>query len=308
MLKTKNKILYIVLAVLAVALIINTVRTNIKGERSFRTSLVEFDPQKIDQLVMVNNSAEIKFTRDKELWMVAQESKSNLADVQSVENILKELSTMKIERLVTKEKSKLREFEVDDTLGVAVQLFSKGKKVADLVVGRFSYRQTGNRQGGIQLSTMIRLANETDVYSIEGALSMSVKRDFDSFRDKTLVRFDPDKVQSMEFTYPSDSSFTLTRGSDVWFLNRDTVDTGKVINFLNDIKETRGNSFTTDFDPAGILEFQMKATLSGEAPIVVKAYQQGEKYVFVSSQNESSLSDSEHLFKRVFASKRKFAK
>jgi hypothetical protein len=308
MLKTKNKILYIVLAVLAVALIINTVRTNIKGERSFRTSLVEFDPQKIDQLVMVNNSAEIKFTRDKELWMVAQESKSNRADVQSVENILKELSTMKIERLVTKEKSKLREFEVDDTLGVAVRLFSKGKKVADLVVGRFSYRQTGNRQGGIQLSTMIRLANETDVYSIEGALSMSVKRDFDSFRDKTLVRFDPDKVQSMEFTYPSDSSFTLTRGSDVWFLNRDTVDTGKVINFLNDIKETRGNSFTTDFDPAGALEFQMKATLSGEAPIVVKAYQQGEKYIFVSSQNESSLSDSEHLFKRVFASKRKFAK
>ncbi len=308
MLKTKSKILYIVLAVLAVALVFNTVRTNIKGERSFRTTLVDFDPQKIDQMILLGHDSEIKFTRDNDKWTVAQETKVHSADAQSVENILKELSTMKIERLVTKDKAKLGEYEVNDTLGTTVQLYSKGKKVADVVVGRFNYRQTGNRQGGIQLSTMIRLAKETDVYSIEGALSMSVKRDFDSFRDKTVVRFDPDKLQSIEFTYPSDSSFTLTRGSDVWFMNRDTVDTGKVINFLNDIKETRASSFATDFDPAGALEFQMKATFSGQAPVEVKAYKQGEKYVFVSSLNESPLSDAEYLFKRLFASQKKFVK
>ncbi|HQA76307.1 MAG TPA: DUF4340 domain-containing protein [Salinivirgaceae bacterium] len=306
MLNTKNRTLYIIIAILLVALIVMIVKTNIKGERTFRKSLCEFNPEDIDKIEIVDNNSLIKFIKDGAIWRVAKDAESYKADIQTVESILKDLSTMNIQRVVSRDKSKLQENEIDDSLGTRIKLFSKNKQLTDLVIGRFSYRQTG--QGGIQLSTMVRLANEYDVYSIEGSLSMSVRRDFDGFRDKTIAKFDPENVQNIEFSYPADSSFTLTRSGDIWLINQDTVEIGKVVNYLNDIKDARANAFATDFNPENAELFELKATFSGEQPLTIKAFKQGEKYLFLSAQNESTLSDSEHIFRRLFVSKNKFAK
>jgi uncharacterized protein YkuJ len=306
MLKIKNRTLYIIIAILLVVLIIKVVSSNIKGERTFRKSLCEFNPEDIDKIEIVDNNSLIKFTKDGTIWRVAKDAESYKADIQTVESILKDLSTMNIQRVVSRDKSKLLENEIDDSLGTRIKIFSKNKQLADLVVGRFSYRQTG--QGSIQLSTMVRLANEYNVYSVEGALSMSVRRDFDGFRDKTIAKFEPEKVQSIEFSYPADSSFTLTQNGDIWLINQDTVEIGKVVNYLNDIKDTRANAFATYFNPENAEVFELKATFNDEQPLTIKAFKQGEKYLFLSSQNESTLSDSEHIFKRLFISKKKFSK
>ncbi|HOG20409.1 MAG TPA: DUF4340 domain-containing protein [Salinivirgaceae bacterium] len=306
MLKIKNRTLYIIIAILLVALIIKVVSSNIKGERTFRKSLCEFNPEDIDKIEIVDNNSLIKFTKDGIIWRVAKDAESYKADIQTVESILKDLSTMNIQRVVSRDKSKLQENEIDDSTGTRIKLFSKSKLLADLVVGRFSYRQTG--QGGIQLSTMVRLANEDDVYSIEGSLSMSVRRDFDGFRDKTIAKFDPEKLQSIEFSYPADSSFTLIQSGDLWLINQDTAEIGKVINYLNDIKDARANAFAPDFNPEDAEMFELKASFIDEQPLIIKAFKQGEKYLFMSTQNESTLSDSEHVFKRLFVSKNKFSK
>ena len=306
MLKTKNKTLYIVLAILAGALIFNTIRTNMKGERSFRKQMVEFDANQVNKFIVNNDNGEITFAKKSDDWTVSQEGKSYKADQNTVQNILKELSNLKVEQLVAKEKTKWAELEVDDEKGSKVLVYIKNKTVANMVVGRFKYRQTGN--GGIQLSTMVRLSNESDVYSVEGALSMSINRNLDGFRDKTITKIDPEQIQQIKFSYPGDSSFVLTKNNTTWLINSDSANKIEVTNYLSDIKECRGNTFATEFNadefPIYSLEILQK---EGEA-ITVKAYKKEEKYIFESTQNEGIINDSEAIFKRLFASANKFEK
>lgn len=304
MLKIKNKILYIAIAILLTALAINIIRTNIRGERSFSKSLYSFIPTEIDKLEIVNNNIPMIFTKDEGNWRVSQNNNIYKADSHTVENIINELAEMNIQRLVSKDKAKFHENEIDDTTGTRVTLYKKNKTLADLYVGRFSYRQTG--QGGIQLSTMVRRADQTDVYSIEGALSMSVKRDLNNFRDKTIINTTSGNIKNIEFTYPGDSSFTLTNKNDIWYINNDTAETGKVQNYLNEIKNLKAGDFTNTDN--GKTTYTMTATLDGGKLITVKASKQGDRYNFVSSQNESTLTDQEHTFKRLFISKTKLIK
>ena len=304
MLKTKNKTLYIVLAVLAGALIFNTIRTNIKGERSFRKEMVEFDANDVTKFTIDNNNILITFTKKENEWSVSQDDKTYKADQTTALNILKELSNLKVERLVSKEKEKWAELEIDAEKGTKVIVYADGKTVANMVVGRFKYRQTGN--GGIQLSTMVRLSDETEVYSVEGSLSMSIKRNLESFRDKTITKFEPEQIQKIKFSYPGDSSFVIEKKENIWMINNDSAAAGKIMNYLSDIKDCRGNSFAPEYNPGAMQEYSMEATMKNNQSITVTAYKIDDKFVFKSTQNEGILNDSETIFKRLFASPNKF--
>lgn len=270
MLKTKNKTLYIVLAILAGALIFNTIRTNLKGERSFRKEMTEFDANKVNKFIINNDNMEITFTKKNDNWSVSQDEILYKADQTTVSNILKELSNLKVEQLVAKEKSKWNDLEVDDEKGTKVTVYTNNKMVANLVVGRFKYRQTGN--GGIQLSTMVRLSDETEVYSVEGSLSMSINRNLDAFRDKTITKIEPEQIQQIKFSYPGDSSFVLSKNNDTWLINSDSATTSSVMNYLSDIKECRGNAFATEFNPSENPFYTVEITQKEGESITVNAY------------------------------------
>ena len=306
MLKTKNKTLYIVLAILAGALIFNTIRTNLKGERSFRKEMTEFDANKVNKFIINNDNMEITFTKKNDNWSVSQDEILYKADQTTVLNILKELSNLKVEQLVAKEKSKWNDLEVEEEKGTKVTVYTNNKMVANLVVGRFKYRQTGN--GGIQLSTMVRLSDETEVYSVEGSLSMSINRNLDAFRDKTITKIEPEQIQQIKFSYPGDSSFVLSKNNDTWLINSDSATTSSVMNYLSDIKECRGNAFATEFNADEFPFYTLELIQKEGESITVNAYIKEEKYIFKSTQNEGIISDSETIFKRLFASANKFGK
>lgn len=304
MLKTKNKTLYIILGVLAVVVAVNLIRDNLRGERSFANELLSFDPQNVSTLMISHSDDVITFEKVSGVWMVSnKENQKYRADQSSVENIIKDLSNIKIERLVSRDKSQWKEYEVDDSLGTTVTLLNNKKNLGEIVIGRFSYRQSG--YGGVQLSTMVRQPKSNDVYSVEGALSFSIKRDFQSFRDKTILNIEPDLVQQIEFSYPGDSSFTLTKTNNLWLMGVDTVTTGKVLNYLNDIKDTRASSIA-ETTPEQTEQFQLKISMNNLPPITVKAFKHQDRYMFITTQNEAILTDAEYLFKRLFVSKQKF--
>ncbi|HON18932.1 MAG TPA: DUF4340 domain-containing protein [Salinivirgaceae bacterium] len=304
MLKIKNKILFLIVGILALVVIINTIRNQIRGERTFRSELLKFNPDEVTKILLANHEEHLTFEKISNQWMVSDDKNpKSRADQQAVNNILKDLSLLKIERLVSREKTKLKEFEVDDTLGTKVSLYKDKKLLGELMIGRFSYRQGG--YGGVQLSTMVRLPNEIEVYSVEGALSMSVKLDYRSFRDKTIVELEPSIIQQIEFKYPGDSSFTITKMNEMWFSGTDTLETGKVVNYLNDIKNLRAGSFVESPSPREI-PFQVIITPKDLPQITVSAFNDNNRYLFVTSQNDAILSDSEYVFKRLFVSKKKF--
>jgi len=311
MLKSKNKVLVIILAILGIALVIKLIFGDTKGsERSFKKYLIELNTDNVDKLTITNDENTITMFKEGNKWYVSDITGKYFADQQVIGDLVNDMSAMKIEKLVSTEKTKWKEYEVDDTLGVKVSLFKGKKRLAEVIVGRFSYRQTGSGQGGYgggyQLSTMVRLNSEKEIYSIEGAISMQVKRSLDNFRDKTIISFDPETVQKLEYIYPADSSFTLALSNGEWLLNSEIASIGKVINFLNEIKETKGNSFTQDVDTENVEEFQLRITTNTGIQILVKSYKTEDKYVFITSQNEGVLTETEYLFKKIFPSADKF--
>lgn len=305
MLKTKNKLLIIVLIVLGAILGANLLIRNFKGERSLKKFVTEIDHTQVDKITINNEGKTITIDKESEQWYVSDDINRYVADSQASVSLVETISQLRIERLVTKGREKREEYEVDDTSGVKVNIFVKGEKANSIIVGRFSYRQIG--QGGIKMSTMVRLDGEDEVYSVDGGLSMQVKRSIDNFRDKTILNFDPENVKKIEIICPlQNNSLTLQSNDGGWTVNSETASMGRTINYLNDVKNVKGTGFTSEIKTDSIEEYRLKITLSNGEPIIVESYKIEDKYIFISSQNEFVLTDSEQLFNRLFLTIDKF--
>ncbi|MCH8318517.1 MAG: DUF4340 domain-containing protein [Bacteroidetes bacterium] len=296
-----------------------------KKERSssYRDELVSIDTTNISKMIITTKSypeKDIVLIKNNDSWYIRlKEGKNVPADKDEVKRAIDVLLQVKTKRLAANDPSKFNELRVD-TSGTRVQVFEGDKKTLDLIIGKFSF------QNKREFYTYVRLADENEVYTTDAFLGPSFEKDFSRWRDQTIVRLQPDSITAITWIYPADSSFSLgktlmkkgvskspLRGDlgGLWSINGALVDSTKVKNFLNSLRNIYSDKFADDVSEANLSNkvFAMVIKLSGSKKIEIEAYQHPTYgWVINSSLNPESYfaSDDEGVVKRLFANKVRF--
>ena len=287
---------------------------------SFDPQIVALDTSAIDRIRFEANGQmpevyELK--REGESWVA---EKGGIGEPQrgsfgvtvgrgEIEGILRVLYHLEGQRIVTRDRSKHAELEIDDAQATHVQIWAKGKQVADLKVGGFRFDQMARTA-----STYIRKGDEDDVYVIDGFTGMGLKTRFDQFRDKKLVKSSAEDLTQLEWSRVGGSNQKIQKDNGTWYYaGMEAVDSTAFASYLTGLVNVQGAYFS-DLASADGLTMTEQLTLYGnnmEAPTVIRAFMPQDTthdVLIHSSANPSSVftSDSAGLYKRIFTDLRPF--
>ena len=305
--KINNKVLIVVLLVLVGAYLGNKYLGG-KGERNFKNVLVSLDTTTVDKIVLtrtpskggeifINKIVPGKFT-------VQKEDLEDEGDIGMIRSMLSAHVEMKPERLVSNSPAKWEEYEVSDTTGVKVKMYSGDKVLSEIIVGKFDFQQATRT-----MSTLVRISGEDQVYAVDGFLSSVFNVEFDAIRDKTFLKANKDEIQSVQLDYPADSSFTLSLVNNTWKINELPADSAASVEYTNGLMFLNLRDFVNDFDPAQN-ELLYKLTIEGDSinTIVVDCYKRADQYILHSTLNENAYFTPgvNNIFEKLFPSREKF--
>lgn len=318
--KLNIKSLSIIFAVLLILVIIIFYIDSKKGERTFRSNIVDIDTSKVTSILIYpkrSNLEAVEIQRKGSLWKVKSGQKLFNADENIVNNILKTLTELKPKRVAATDKSRWKEFEVTDSLATRVKLITGKKTQADIYFGKFSYQQPKNQmayyynqQGTI--NTYVRIAGDKIVYVVEGYLGMTLNRELNDFRNKSILKSNKSNWTRLSFTYPADSSFYLAKEEGKWLVNGLPADSASVAEYLNSISWLSSSDFIDDQKPLhSEPEFILK--IEGDnftRPIQIKAFKTdtANRYLITSSLNEGTFFSGRKskLAEKIFTGKSRF--
>jgi hypothetical protein len=316
-----NKRLYYLLSGL-VALLVITIVVKVPGERStLKSKVVEFDTAAVDNIILyprVSNGKAVEFIRTNGLWRVRQDEIVAMPQEGSVRNIFNEVLNLKPQSLAALNKSKWKEFDLTDSLATRIKFLNKkGKVIADLMIGRISYKPQQSpyaSYGGnnMQVSSFVREYSEQKVYSVDGFISFSLNVKFDDWRDRTFIKSNKDDLTNISFIYPGDSSFVLSKKDKTWNTGSQIADSASVSNYLSSLGVMNGETFRDKYSPVSSPAYQMIVEGNNLLKISVKCFQDENKTDFIlnSSLNPEVYFSmkKEDLFGKLLKPKKSFLK
>ncbi len=313
-----NKRLLYILGGLIVILAF-TVLIKLPDERStLKEKIVDFDSTEVFRIMLSPRSTfgkPFEFIRKDEGWLVRQDAVESAANKQETDNIMMELLSVKPQNLVSKSKAKWAEYEVSDSTGTRIRFMNKkGKVLSDLVVGKFTYKQSGNQmnmygRGNIQGTSYIRVTGEEEVYGVEGFLALSFNRTFNDWRDNTFLSINAGDITSIKFTYPADSSFILSKKDGKWFADLNPADSADVADYFSTLRNLTGQEFNDSFKPASNPDYQILIEGNNLLNISVKCYRQPDGSLVLNSSLNPDIyfnSSPKGIFGKIFKPKKQF--
>jgi hypothetical protein len=311
--------LFIVFAFLLAVVVLVLLTDQKKGKRTFRSDLFDADTADITSIIIQSGKVHgeaLTFVKEASEWMLKSDDKKFHADDNMIHEILRTLNDLKAERVAATDKSRWKEFEVEDSLATKV-LVKKGKKtISCIYVGKFSYQMPKNANPydyyqQPKISTFVRVDNDKIVYVAEGFLSMIFNRSINDYRNQVMIRGNTNDWNRLTFTYPGDSSFTLTKNKGKWIIDGFVVDSSKTAEYLASIASVASPDFVDDLKPAsGKPDLSLKIEGNNRiSPIVVSAFAADTThgYLVSSSENEGVFFSGKksELFNRLFISKKR---
>lgn len=305
--KINNKILLVVLLVLIGAYFGNKY-LNSKGERNFRSVLVAIDTSKVDKILLSFPSpgeSEIIIEKTEVgKFLVSNDKVSDEADIGMIRGMLSSHLNMKPERIVANSADRWDQYEVSDSTGVNVKMFSGNELLSEVIVGKFDFQQATRT-----MNTMVRIAEEDAVYAVEGFLSSNFKVDINALRDKTFLKSTDGSIRTIRADYPNDSSFVLTSNNGNWFVDGEPADSTESAKFVNGLGFLNLRDFVDDFSPnPESLLYQL--TIEGDSlnTITIDCYKPADEYILHSSLNENAYfkPGGNNIFEKLFPAREKF--
>jgi uncharacterized protein DUF4340 len=296
--KLNFKILAGVFVLLLGFVIINNLVEKKKGDRTFKSYIVEFDSAKVDYIHIIPKSKEGEIVLKKEDdWKLLYKDKLVSADKAAIYDIFTQLADLKPSRIAATKKEKWEEYELNDSLSTKVTLKEDGDVVAELYIGKFDYKQ--QPQGGNpyqrqnpQFFTFVRSGDDNTVYVVEQFLSMTFNRELNAFRNKVVVDSKNEDWTKLTFNYPADSSFYLMKQNNQWMMDGVVVDSVKIENYFNSLSRKTNASFV-EMDKAALSNPIFSMTIEGNnlASIQLQAYSADSthQYYVTSSQNPDAV-------------------
>jgi hypothetical protein len=286
----------------------------LRGKRaaSFDPQIVAIDTTRIERIQFIAGGAE-KPTFDLKPvgadWEATQGNIKVKVAHTSMKPILSTLADLKAERIVTEDKAKYGEFEIDENQAGQVLVWQDGKQVAELYVGGFRFDQVARTA-----STYIRKGDKPEVYVVDGFAGMSLKTRFEQFRDKKLVKTSEEDLTSLEWMGAAGIKQKIQKEEGIWYYaGMEAVDSTKFQNYLTALANAQGADFS-DLTSIQGLTLVEQLTLYGNnmaAPTTISAYSNQDTlapFLVHSSANPESifLSDSTGIYKRIFTDLRQF--
>lgn len=299
-----NTTLWIVFAVLLIAVVLIFTTESTKKERSFRKELVTIDTSAVTSLSIYpksKNGQEVKLLLDgnTDTWKVSGEnSQTYSVPNNKIDNLFTQLLAIKPKRVAARSKTKWKEYQVDSA-ATRVVVNEDGSEVLDLIIGKFAFQQPRS------MSTFVRLNNENEVYEVDGFLDMTFNKDVNSFRNETIIKSDKNNWKQLTFNYNNDSSFTLIKIDDKWTVDGIPTDSTKTESTLNSLSRLTNTNFINK-NPEAILPQQTSKLiieLSNSETIEVTGYKNDVEYLIHSSQNPENYFDGKSLAEKIFISK-----
>lgn len=298
--KINNKLVLAVLAVLLVIVALVQLIDSKKGNRTFKSVLVEVQTDEVTSVEIYPNSINgklIKLFKENDLWKVESDGKKYNADPSTVGRMVEELNGLKPKSVAATNKENWAKFEVSDSLGTRVKLLKGSEVLTDLVVGKFSYQDPGN------MTSYVRLASDKEVYGVDGMLAMSFDRNLNSFRDRTIIKSNKTDWTRLTFNYPADSSFVLEKKGEKWMIGAMEADSALVAQYFNKVANLTDGSFA-DQKPVTIPTHRL--TIEGNNMIqkveIAGYYIDTENFVIESNQNPDAWFKSKTSAQKIFIS------
>jgi hypothetical protein len=241
--------------------------------------------------------------------------KSYPADKNLIKNIMMVFSKLTSDRLASRDASKLKDYELDDSTATQAIFYSKGDKLDGIVLGKFSFNQQGGNsmygQGGAQIFTYVRKPDESEVYTVEGFLKSLFGPDVNSYRNHTLAKIEKESISMLKFNYPGDSSFLLEKQGDKWSFGKFLADSLAVVQYINSLSFINGTAFVDDFSPNGGQPlYRIDIYTGGTLPLNLFAYPSdslsGPSVGYSGNPGIYFKGNDGGLFKRLFKSQKDF--
>lgn len=279
---------------------------------AFDPLIVAVDTTQIDRIQFVPATGPqdgYELTHNPEGWKATKGTIVISPKPEVLSSILKSLAQLNANRIVTSDKAKYLEYEIDETKAGRVTAWKGNTKLADIFVGGFRFDQATR-----SASSFVRLANHDEVYEVEGFSGMGLKARFDQLRNKTLVNVPADALTAVEWTGPSGQKKTITKEDNHWnFAGMEAVDSTRFATYLNQLTGTNGAYFS-DLTSVQGYTLAEQLTLQGAnlpAPITISAYDSRDTlkpYLIQSTANPDAIftSDSIGIYKRIFSDLRQF--
>jgi hypothetical protein len=288
--KHSNKNLGIVFALLLLIVVLIFVFGG-ESERTLRENLVELDTAKVDKVLIQPSKGPanmVKLIKKEDGQWKVELSEGKMAPVpkKKMENLFNQLSSIKPKSLAARDQNKWGEYQVDSTATI-VKVYEAGDKALDLHVGRFNFQQPR------MMSTYVRLAEDVNIYEVEGYLAPTFNKAVDSWRDGRLIKTQKEKWESLIFDYPADSSFTMKKIGGEWNVFGTQVDSAETAKYLRNLSRLNSSNFLSNLNRDALSNPTHHLTINtsdGES-IEIKGYKQGSGYAITSSQNQEAIFD-----------------
>lgn len=287
-----KNLLYI-LGILILILLI-TILVKIPKEKStLKEKIVVVDTTDVYRIIIapkIETGKPFEFLKENNNWSVRQDKIISKPRNGAIGNILSEITSIKPLGLVAVDKSLWKEYELTDSLATKVTLLNKkDKKLADLMIGKFTYKQVNSPYGGnnIEGTSFVRLAGDKKIYSVEGFLAFTFGGNFNDWRNKSFIRCKKEDITKLTFTYPSDSSFILTKKDSLWITGMNRSDSTNISNYLNTVSYLDGEDFADNYKPQSSPVCQLLLEGNNLLNISVKCFREEGKddLIFNSSLN-----------------------
>jgi hypothetical protein len=291
-----NKRLLYLLTGLTVILAITVIIKIPREQATLKSKIFTLDTSLVNRIILypkINNGKSVEFSKSKGKWIVKQDNIISATQEGAVQNLFNEVLKLKPQSLASKDKSRWKEFDLTDSLATRIKFLDrKNKNLADLMIGRFTYKKADNPYGGyggnnIQMTSFVRVYNENEVYAVDGIVSFSFNIKFDDWRDKTFIKANRNDITNIRFIYPADSSFNLVKKGNQWQVEDQIADSVNVTNYTASLDLLNGETFRDNFKPDLSPIYQLLIEGNNLLNISVRCYK-GEgidEYVFNSSLN-----------------------
>lgn len=303
-----NKILWIIFGLLLVGTILIFTTESTKKERSFKKNIVQIDTSKVTEILIspkTNKDNEVKLVKSGNNWNVITEGgKQYLVPKSKIINLFNQLMIIKPKRLASRSKEKFNEYEVNDSTSTRIVVSEGSNKVLNLIIGKFAFKQPRS------MSTFVRLADETDIYEVEGFLDMSFNKKVNDFRDETVINSDKNKWNKLRFEFSNSESFEVVNNGNAWLLEGEITDSTKTDKVLNDLVRLTNTSYNDDVTENTLPSIESKLIIENDLgdPIVITSYRDASRYIIHSSQNKESYFDGEKIGNKISLNKTHFLK
>ena len=242
----KNKNLWIIFTVLLTLYLISKVFSGKDHNRSFNPELFAVDTTAVT-LIEISSQADdfvpFKLERSGNAWTISNGILNAKAESNAVNSILAQLPQIKATRIAAKKKEKWANFEIEEDKAKAhIKVFQGKKLAANFWLGGFRFNQ--QNQSAI---SFVRKSEADDVYVVDGFLSMSMGQGIDSYRNKSMVKFNEGDITSLTFTKNGVSS-NLKKEGNTWITDSGlTLDSLKMANYLKRLSTYNAPKFADDF-------------------------------------------------------------